>query len=103
MCGVHRSWCRQLRRCSGSAVICRPKPAVREGTEIRDPHEWCPQDTVQARMAGDDTGSDGAGVGGPGLRHGTGRCFVLLTSGVHRPRCKQWRRCRQERRRWGCL
>ncbi|KAJ1168572.1 hypothetical protein NDU88_000492 [Pleurodeles waltl] len=47
-------------------------------------------------MPGDDTGVDGAGVGGPGLQCGMGRCFVYLTSGVHRLRCRQRRRCQQE-------
>ncbi|KAJ1200516.1 hypothetical protein NDU88_004340 [Pleurodeles waltl] len=102
MCGVHRSRCRQRRRRCGSAVAVRPKPAERDGTVLRDPHERCLQATVQAKMPVDDTGADGAGVGGPGLGRGTGRCFVLLTSGVHRPRCRQRRRCQQERRRRGC-
>ncbi|KAJ1103041.1 hypothetical protein NDU88_000469 [Pleurodeles waltl] len=54
------------------------------------------------RMSGDDTGVDGGGVGGLGLRCGTGRCFVYLTSGVHRPQRRQRRQCQQERCRRGC-
>ncbi|KAJ1098353.1 hypothetical protein NDU88_003466 [Pleurodeles waltl] len=33
---------------------------------------------------------------------GAGRCFVYLTSGVHRPRCRKRRRCQQEQSRRGC-
>ncbi|KAJ1168073.1 hypothetical protein NDU88_000027 [Pleurodeles waltl] len=31
-----------------------------------------------------------------------GRCFLYLTSGVHRPWCRQRCRCQQERCRRGC-
>ncbi|KAJ1215107.1 hypothetical protein NDU88_002717 [Pleurodeles waltl] len=100
-CGVHRSRCRQWRRRCGSAVISRPKPEVRDRTVLCDPHEWCPQATVQAGMPGDDTGVYRAGIGGLGLRCRTGWCFMLLMSGVYRPWCRQRWRCQQERLRRG--
>ncbi|KAJ1156731.1 hypothetical protein NDU88_009449 [Pleurodeles waltl] len=64
-------WCPQCRQQLGDGVMWRqPKAAVQHRVST----VWCPQVALQTGVSVDDTGVNGAGVGGPGLRCGSVRC-----------------------------
>ncbi|KAJ1171840.1 hypothetical protein NDU88_003698 [Pleurodeles waltl] len=72
MCGAQRSWCRQL---------------FGDGVQRHRSEQGC-----SVKQGGAGSGivvAEALTLLRPSQRCGTGRCFVTLTSGVHRPQCGQ--------------